>query len=115
MTFSSSFLFKEDSKNVLAKTNNLIYNSIVNNINTNFGWFTNTHGNSNIGQYFIPINGKNIPYAQQNGCNGYVASNIQITNSCNNYLGSHSDIDNFRTFKPTSDYNEKSIHFIGIR
>ena len=108
-------MFREDSRNVLAKTNTTIYSSIKNNINSNYGWFSNTHGDNSIEQYFIPINGKKTPYAQQKGCNGYVNSNLQITNSCNNEVGSHTYLDNSRTLLPISSYTENSIHFIAIK
>lgn len=115
LNISNSFLFREDSRNVLAKTNTTIYSSIKNNINSNYSWFSNTHGDNSIEQYFIPINSKKTPYAQQKGCNGYINSNLQITNSCNNYLGSHSDLDNLRTLFPISSHTENSTYFIAIK
>ena len=114
MNISTSILFREDSSNTLAKTTISTYSIVKNNINLGIGWFSNTHGNNDLSLWLVSINGKNIPYAQQNGCNGYTTDTYQIFDSCNVPSGSHTRLTVLSGMN-VSFYTNSTVHFIGFK
>ncbi len=114
MYISTSIIFREDISNTLAKTTLSTYTIVKENINLEKGWFFNTHGNNNLSNWLISINGKNIPYAQQSNYDGYGNGQYQVFNSANNTLGSHTDLTALWGMN-VNYYTNNTIHFIGFK
>jgi hypothetical protein len=114
--FATDMLFREDSSNTLAVfASTSALNTVRTNILNGASWFYNTHGNSTLAGWLVGVDGKNIPDAQQSGCNSYTTTAWTIVfNSCNNPNGSHTSLDD--AIRMRADfYGAPKIHSIWFR
>ena len=122
---SSSILFREDGANLLAKTKDSTFVKVKENVLNNRPWFYQTHEKESVEPWFLSIDGKNVPYAQEaTNCSHYESGkNVPqvVLMSCNITSGSHFSLNVFNSMRPIY-YNDdikiwtkKTINFIGLR
>ncbi len=111
---SSTFLFKEDGSNTLAKLKEKAYPYIAKNIKNGYGWFKDTYRHDTLQAWMTPIDGKNIPDAKQGSCDNFKTATYKyVLDSCNNGYGSHLDLFNHNRMKG-GWYQNKQQNFIFI-
>lgn len=119
---SSSILFREDSANLLAKTKDSTFVKVKENVLNNRPWFYQTHEKESVEPWFLSIDGKNVPYAQEaTNCSHYESSKNDpgvVLMSCNITSGSHFYLYTSQSMRPIyygNSHLKKVINFIGLR